>query len=87
MPQAGPEGRVNTYHIWTAIFEGDDHGISQEDFTSVCCLDWKKSRNDCLISALVIIKKGFTLTHTGGRPSPETLIKSYGDSQRKFTGI
>ncbi len=36
VPQAVPEGRVNTYHIWTAIFEGDDHGISQEDFTRVC---------------------------------------------------
>jgi len=31
-PQAGPEGRVNTYHIWAMLFEGDKHGISEDDF-------------------------------------------------------
>jgi len=32
VPQASRPGRVNTYHIWTAIFEGDKHGISTEQF-------------------------------------------------------
>ena len=32
VPQAVPEGRVNTYHIWTALFEGDKHGVSEDDF-------------------------------------------------------
>ncbi len=36
VPQAVPDGRVNTYHIWTAIFEGEEHGISREDFARVC---------------------------------------------------
>ncbi len=32
VPQANRPGRVNTYHIWTAIFAGDQHGISAEQF-------------------------------------------------------
>ncbi len=32
LPQINRPGRVNTYHIWTAIFEGDKYGISKEDF-------------------------------------------------------
>jgi len=32
LPQVNRPGRVNTYHIWTAIFEGDKYGISKEDF-------------------------------------------------------
>ncbi len=30
--QADRPGRINTYHIWTAIFEGDKYGISAEQF-------------------------------------------------------
>ncbi len=36
VPQAGRPGRVNAYHIWTAIFEGEDQGISREQFTGAC---------------------------------------------------
>ena len=32
LPQINRPGRVNTYHIWAAIFEGDKYGISKEDF-------------------------------------------------------
>lgn len=32
VPQAGRPGRVNTYHLWTVIFEGDKHGISADQF-------------------------------------------------------
>ncbi len=32
VPQADRPGRVNTYHIWAAIFEGDEYGISTEQF-------------------------------------------------------
>jgi len=31
-PQATPEGRVNTYHIWTGLFEGDKMGVDYEEF-------------------------------------------------------
>ncbi|MGC9319076.1 MAG: DegT/DnrJ/EryC1/StrS family aminotransferase, partial [Armatimonadota bacterium] len=31
--QAERPGRENTYHIWAAVFEGEEHGISREDFT------------------------------------------------------
>lgn len=31
-PQAVPEGRVNTYHIWTGLFEGDSAGVDYEEF-------------------------------------------------------
>ncbi len=36
VPQHVPDECVNTYHIWTAIFEGEEHGISREDLTRVC---------------------------------------------------
>lgn len=32
VPQAVPAGRVNTYHIWTALFEGDKVGVSYDEF-------------------------------------------------------
>ena len=32
VPQAVPEGRVNTYHIWTGLFEGDKVGVDYEEF-------------------------------------------------------
>jgi len=32
VPQANREGRENTYHIWAAIFEGEEVGITREQF-------------------------------------------------------
>jgi dTDP-4-amino-4,6-dideoxygalactose transaminase len=36
VPQAGRSGRENAYHIWTAILEGDEHGITTERFEEAC---------------------------------------------------
>lgn len=36
VPQRVPDECVNTYHIWTAVFEGEKHGISAEDLQRVC---------------------------------------------------
>lgn len=34
-PQSNPPGRVNTYHLWTATFEGDRQGLDFDDFIRV----------------------------------------------------
>jgi hypothetical protein len=34
-PQAVPEGRVNTYHLWAATYEGDDQDLSYDDFQRI----------------------------------------------------
>ena len=36
VPQVTRPGRENTYHIWAAVFEGDEHGISEQQFRQVC---------------------------------------------------
>jgi dTDP-4-amino-4,6-dideoxygalactose transaminase len=34
--QANPPGRVNTYHLWSATYEGDAQGLPMDDFIKVC---------------------------------------------------
>ncbi|HJN18890.1 MAG TPA: DegT/DnrJ/EryC1/StrS family aminotransferase [Armatimonadota bacterium] len=34
-PQITPEGRVNTYHLWAATYEGDDQGLPYDDFQRI----------------------------------------------------
>jgi len=34
-PQVTPPGRVNTYHLWAATFEGEDQGLPFDDFIKV----------------------------------------------------
>ncbi len=33
VPQVAQEGREHTYHIWAAVFEGEDYGISRDQFS------------------------------------------------------
>ncbi len=35
VPQFVPEGRVNTYHLWAATYEGDDKGLSYDEFQRI----------------------------------------------------
>ncbi len=34
--QVTPPGRVNTYHLWAATYEGDSQGLPLDDFIKVC---------------------------------------------------
>ncbi len=36
VPQHVPEDRTNSWHIWTALFEGDKVGIDYEEFKQAC---------------------------------------------------
>ncbi|MBD3292018.1 MAG: hypothetical protein GF393_03780, partial [Armatimonadia bacterium] len=35
-PQVVRPGRENTYHIWAAVFHGDEHGITPDQFKQAC---------------------------------------------------
>ncbi len=35
VPQFVPEGRVNTYHLWASTYEGDEQGLSFDEFQRI----------------------------------------------------